>query len=328
MASWTFLVSMSAVESTDVGMMAREQIGICAEPNLHGLLLLMNALDGHENSVRRALGAIPNLIHKLAEQFSEANLNAVVAIGPGYWDALYSGSRPADLKPFSPLIVDDLAMPAVPYDVLLKIRADRYDVLHLAIQQSYQLLAPHLELVEQTHCFRFMDGRDLTGFIDQPMPPRGRKKRELALINNDKQTEFMQGSYLYYQRYRLDLNRWQQLTQSQQEAIIGQRKLDGQTLPLAQLHEHSHAVKAAVKDEMDQDLPLVFQNMPYGQLKSQGLVILAYSADPSTYLTWLSQRLGDTSGKNYDLLLDYIQADSGAAFFAPSVTFLEDKAEI
>lgn len=309
-------------------MMAREQIGICAEPNLHGLLLLMNALDGHENSVRRVLGAIPTLIHRLAEQFSEANLNAVVAIGSGYWDALYPGPRPAQLQPFSPLIVDDLAMPAVPYDVLLKIRADRYDVLHLAIQQCYQLLAPHLELVEQTHCFRFMDGRDLTGFIDQPTPPRGRKKRELALINHDKQAEFMQGSYLYYQRYRLDLNRWQQLTQSQQEAIIGQRKLDGQTLPLAQLHENSHAVKAAVKDEMDQDLPLVFQNMPYGQLKSQGLVTLAFSADPSAYLMWLSQRLGDTSGKNYDLLLDYVQADSGAAFFAPSVTFLEDKAEI
>jgi putative iron-dependent peroxidase len=36
--------------------------------------------------------------------------------------------------------------------------------------------------------------------------------------------------------------------------------------------------------------------------------------------------LGDAGGQNYDLLLDYIQADSGAAFFAPSITFLEDMA--
>lgn len=303
-------------------------MGVCAEPNLHGLLLLMNALDGHESAVRRVLGDIPGLIHKLAEQFSEANLNAVVAIGPGYWHSLYPHARPAEFEPFSPLSVDDLAMPAIPYDVLLKIRADRYDVLHLAIQQCYQLLMPHLELVEQTHCFRFMDGRDLTGFIDQPQPPRGRKKRELALINETKQPEFAQGSYLFYQRYRLDLNRWQQLTQAQQEAIIGQRKLDGQQLPTAQLHEHSHAVKAAVVDAFGQYYPLVFQNMPYGQLKSQGLVILACSADPSAYLAWLSRRLGDAAGQNYDLLLDYVQADSGAAFFAPSVSFLEDSASL
>lgn len=308
--------------------MAREQVGVCAEPNLHGLLLLMNALDGHETAVRRVLGSIPGLIHKLAEQFSEANLNAVVAIGPGYWHSLYPHARPAEFEPFSALAVDDLSMPAIPYDVLLKIRADRYDVLHLAIQQCYQLLMPHLELVEQTHCFRFMDGRDLTGFIDQPLPPRGRKKRELALINETHQPEFSQGSYLFYQRYRLDLHRWQQLTQSQQEAIIGQRKLDGQQLSTAQLHEHSHAVKAAVVDAFGQYYPLVFQNMPYGQLKSQGLVILACSAAPTAYLAWLSRRLGDTAGQNYDLLLDYVQADSGAAFFAPSVSFLEDYAMI
>jgi putative iron-dependent peroxidase len=306
--------------------MAREQLGVCAEPNLHGLLLLMNALDGHEHHIRRVLGLIPGVIQKLTDQFSEANLNAVIAIGPGYWDALYPAVRPLDFQPFSPLLVDDLAMPAVPYDVLLKIRADRYDVLHLAIQQCYQQLMPHLELVEQTHCFRFMDGRDLTGFIDQPQSPRGRKKRELALISETSQPELAQGSYVCYQRYRLDLNRWQQLTQQQQEVIIGQRKLDGQHLPMAQLSEQSHAVKAAVTDDFGEFYPLVFQNMPFGQLKVQGLVILACSAEPTAYLAWLNRRLGDSGAQNYDLLLDYVQADSGAAFFAPSISFLEDQA--
>lgn len=328
MASFAFLVSMATSEICNAGTMAREQLGVCAEPNLHGLLLLMNALDGHEQQIRRVLGRIPGLMQKLAEQFSEANLNAVIAIGPGYWDALYPEQRPADFQPFSALMVDDLAMPAVPYDVLLKIRADRYDVLHLAIQQCYQQLMPHLELVEQTHCFRFMDGRDLTGFIDQPQSPRGRKKRELALVAEEAQPELAQGSYLYYQRYRLDLNRWQQLTQQQQEIIIGQRKLDGQQLPMAQLSEQSHAVKAAVTDVFGEFYPLVFQNMPFGQLKAQGLVILACSAEPKAYLAWLNRRLGDAGGQNYDLLLDYVQADSGAAFFAPSISFLEEQAGI
>lgn len=323
-----FLVSMSPSEHFRVGIMAREQLGVCAEPNLHGLLLLMNALDGHENYIRQVLGRIPGLIQQLAEQFSEANLNAVIAIGPGYWDALYPHVRPEKFEPFSALVVDDLAMPAVAYDVLLKIRADRYDVLHLAVQQCFQQLMPHLELVEQTHCFRFLDGRDLTGFIDQPARPRGRKKRELALVSETAQPDLAQGSYLNYQRYRLDLPRWQQLTQQQQESIIGQRKLDGQQLPMAQLSEQSHAVRAAVVDVFGEFYPLIFQNMPFGQLKAQGLVILACSAEPQAYLAWLLRRLGDTGTHNYDLLLDYVQADSGAAFFAPSISFLEEQAGI
>lgn len=306
--------------------MAREQSGICAEPNLHGILLLINALDGHESQIRRMLGAVPALMQKLSEQFSEANLNAVLAVGASYWDALYPAQRPDGLQPLHPLEVNDLAMPSVPYDLLLHVRADRYDVLHLALQQSYQLLSPHIELIEQTHCFRFMDGRDLTGFIDQPVAPKGRKKRELALVSELVQPEFSQGSYLHYQRYRLDLARWQLLTQQQQEAIMGIHKLDGQPLALAQRSQQSHAVKAAVQDHHGEFYPLVFQNMPFGHLKTQGLVQLAFSADPSAYLEWLHRRLGESGAADYDLLFDYVQADAGAAFFAPSISYLEDLA--
>jgi len=306
--------------------MAREQQGICAEPNLHGVLLLMNALDGHQTAVRKGLSKIPTLISRLSDQFSEANLNAVVAVGAGYWDELFVVEKPVGLQPFYPMTVDDVLMPAVPYDVLLHVRADRYDVLHLAVQQCYQLLAPHLELVEQTHCFRFMDGRDLTGFIDQPQAPRGRLKRQLALIDDSAQPQHAQGSYLHYQRYRLDLTRWQQLTQEQQEQIMGQYKLDGQRLQLAQLQPQSHAVRAASQQANNEFYPLVYQNMPFGQLKTQGLVVLAFSADPDAYRQHLQRRLGDGDVQQYDLLLDYVQADSGAAFFAPSISFLEDMA--
>lgn len=306
--------------------MAREQQGICAEPNLHGVLLLMNALDGHEASVRKGLSRIPALISRLSDQFSEANLNAVVAVGAGYWDELFPTGRPAGLQPFDPMAVDDVLMPAIPYDVLLYVRSDRYDVLHLAVQQSYQLLAAHLELVEQTHCFRFMDGRDLTGFIDQPVTPRGRLRRQLALTDESTHQHHAQGSYLHYQRYRLDLTRWQQLTQTQQEQIIGQYKLDGQRLPLAQLNPQSHAVRAASQTDEGEYYPLVFQNMPFGQLKTQGLVVLAFSAQADAYKGHLQRRLGGGDAQQYDLLLDYVQADSGAAFFAPSISFLEDMA--
>ena len=306
--------------------MAREQLGICAEPNLHGLVLLMNALDGHEAVIRQVLGNLPSFIHRLADQFSEANLSVVVAIGANYWDNLYPLQRPKGLAHFPAIEVNDLEMPSVPFDVMLNLRADRYDVLHLASQQCFQMMQPYLELVEQCHSFRFMDGRDLTGFLDNPQAPKGRLKRSLALIAESEDPVFAGGSFLHYQRYRLDLTRWQQLTQLQQESIMGRGKLDGQLLAVPDLLEESHAKIASTLDVAGQPLPLLFQNMPYGHLRVQGQLMFGYSADPYCFLQWLHKRLGDAGQQNYDLLLDYVQPDSGAAFFAPSVSFLEEHA--
>lgn len=306
--------------------MAREQLGICAEANLHGMIMLINALEGHQAAIRLQLARLPALVQRLSDQFSESNLSAVIAIGVGYWDTLYVNQRPKDLQPLSALTVDDIDMPALPFDLLLQIRADRYDVLHLAAQQCFQLLNQHVELAEQIHAFRYMDGRDLTGFIDQPDAPKGRRKRELALIPEQQDPIFAGGSYLHFQRYRLDMSRWQQLTQQQQETIMGRRKIDGQRLALAQLDENSHELKSSCVTVEGQHLPLLFQSMPYGQLKIQGMLHLGFSSDAKTYGRWLKTRMGQPGKQNYDLLLDFTQADCGAAFFAPSVSFMEQQA--
>lgn len=322
--------------------MAREQLGICAEPNLHGLVFLLNARDGYQSSLRLQLAKLPMLIQRLSEQFSEANLNAVLAVGVNYWDTLYPTSRPDDFQPFPSLLLDEMKMPAEPSDLFLQIRADRYDVLHLAAQQSYQLIQAYVEVAEQIHCFRYLDGRELTGFIDQPDAPKGRRKKALALIDQQ-QPAFSGGSYLHYQRYRLDLARWQQLTQSQQEAIMGRKKLDGALLAMAQRLENSHASKSELIDSQGESLPLLFQNMPFGQLKVQGLVCLGFSPCGTAYPRWLARRVGyplstavelpniepattEYHAAEYDLLLDYTQADAGGVFFAPSISFIEQQA--
>lgn len=301
--------------------MAREQSGICAEPNLHGLVLQFNALDGHAALLRRQFGLVSQISAKLADQFSEANLNTVLGIGAAYWDSIYPELRPSEFESFAPITAGDLEMPASPVDFILYIRADRYDVLHLVSQQLSMLLASHADLIEQTHVFRFMDGRALTGFMLEPPYISGRKKRELALID-DAESPFAQGSFMHFQRYRLDFARWQSLTQSQQEHIVGRTKLTSQALADIEDVENTHAHRSRLQHG-GMNLPLVFQDMPFGQLRAQGLVTMAFSKKAESYPQWLLQRMGDGIHQ-YDLMLDYMQADSGAAFFAPSISFLED----
>ena len=107
---------------------------------------------------------------------------------------------------------------------------------------------------------------------------------------------------------------------------MGRGKLDGQLLATEQLLDESHAKIATTLDIGGQHLPLLFQNMPYGHLRVQGLLMFGYSANPECYLQWMRARLGEPGQQNYDMLLDYVQADSGAAFFAPSLNFLEEHA--
>ncbi|MEE2023190.1 Dyp-type peroxidase [Alkalimonas mucilaginosa] len=305
--------------------MAREQLGVCAEANLHGDFLLLNAIDGQEVFLRQQLAQIPALVSQLADHFSEAMLTGVVAIGASYWDTLYPEARPAGLLPFPVLESSELLMPASAFDLLLQIRSDRQDVNYLVAQQLYQLLAPAVELVEQMRGFRYLDGRDLTGFIDAPEAVRGRKRRELALLTTAQEPQFAAGSYLHLQRFRHDLKRWQLLPVSAQQAIIGRNKSDGQWLPLVQLEADCHSLCFFQDKNRNQPLPLLTQNMPFADLKQQGLLWLSYSSDSTAFETFIRQRLGvgELQADGYDRLLDYCQADLGAAFFAPSVSFLE-----
>ena len=86
-------------------------------------------------------------------------------------------------------------------------------------------------------------------------------------------------------------------------------------LAIPDLLEESHAKIASTLDVAGQPLPLLFQNMPYGHLRVQGQLMFGYSADPDCFLQWLHKRLGDAGQQNYDLLLDYVQPDSGGCFF-------------
>ena len=61
--------------------MAREQLGVCSEANLHGSYLLLNVLEGHERFMRLKLAKLPQLFERLAGHFSEAMLTGVVAVG-------------------------------------------------------------------------------------------------------------------------------------------------------------------------------------------------------------------------------------------------------
>jgi len=297
--------------------MAQAQSGICAEANLHGLHLFFNVYDGHDESLRKKLKRVSVIQDEFADQFSEAMLSCVVALGAQYWPHILPEFIPSQLQSFPNVTHSDHVMSAQPFDLFVQIRSDREDVNHLFALQILKLLTPDVELVEQVRNFRFLDGRDFNGFIYAGDTPHGRQKRSTALIDKPGRFED-QGSYIHVQRFVHDLSVWQHLSLSEQEQIMGRTRLDNTLIVPAV--ETSHAVRSELKDEHGQPL-LLNQSMPFGDVHKQGILMVSCAAQGDAFEQVLKSRLGQ--GDYYDHWLDFTQADMGSAFFAPSVNFLK-----
>lgn len=306
--------------------MAREQFGICAEPSLHGYYLLFNVLDDKNAHIRQALSRLPALFDKYADRFSESNLTGVVAIGANYWDELLPNNRPSLLKPFNAVAVEDRIAPSTNYDLYIEVRSDRADVNHIVAGKVCALLADSVELNEQVRGFRFLDGRDLTGFVDGTENPQGRHRRKVALVNAEDDENFASGSYLHIQRYRHNLNLWNTLKVKEQEDVFARTKIDNEEYTTENKLPTSHIKRASLKDASGKTVEIVRQSMPYGDMKLQGLFFVSYCHSPLPFENMLKSMIeGDAHG-NFDHMLKFTQAETGAAFFAPSLNVLAELA--
>lgn len=307
--------------------MAREQFGICAEPNLHGTYLLFNVLDDKNAFIRAAISRLPKLFENYADQFSEANLVGVVAIGEAYWDEFYPKARPALLRPFPSTHNGDLVAPTNNYDIYVEVRCDRADVNHIVSTKVCQLFGDSVELVEEIKAFRFLDGRDLTGFVDGTENPQGFRRREVALVKEHSDSEFSGGSYLHTQRYQHNLTLWDTLAEHEQEDVYGRTKLDNIEYDGADKPLTAHTKRTNLKDDEGKSIEIVRQSMPYGDMKRKGLFFVSYCHSPIPFELMLNSMIHGDGYGNSDDLLKYTQAETGSAFFAPSLTFLAQVSE-
>ena len=233
------------------------------------------------DAVRGKLARIPDIISELDDRFSESMLNGFVAVGADYWDVVYPEQKPVYLRRFPELSQGDREAPRQPYDLLLQIRSDRFDANYLAGRTLLEWLGYDVEVVEQLRTFRYLDGRDLTGFIDAPDNPRGLRKRAVALLDPDMDAEFAGGSYLFLQKFRHDLRRWDHLGPERQQQIMGRDKVSGERLAEAEI-EGVTAAKTRLLGADEQPVALLRQNMPWGACVNKGcsVCILATSPKP------------------------------------------------
>lgn len=303
--------------------MTRPQSGILPESNTHTLFLTLLVASGDASAapVRRQLAAVPDLTAALAECDPDAGLVSVVGIGAAAWDRLYPQSRPKQLRPFTPLEDATRAAPSTPADALLHLRSERGDLNFELARRIMRGLAGAAVVVEEINGFRYMDSRDLIGFVDGTENPTGDARADVALVA-DEDADFAGGSYISVQRYIHDLPKWEELPISEQEQIIARTKADNVEFTKDVRPPTSHLGRVAIKED-GKSIEILRHSMPYGTTSEHGLYFAAYARTPDNFDKMLKRMIVADARGHYDHLMGYTRAVTGASFFAPSREFLD-----
>lgn len=298
----------------------KAQAGICAETSLHGLVLLLNSKPGQLDSLREKLSGFPELVNNLDQRFSEALLSAVMAFGSECWNQLWPAHRPRQLSTFPEIAESHYVLQPTDFDMAIVLRSDRADCNYFAGRVLLEWLAPDVWLQHEQTLFHYLDDRNLFGFSCVPDNPHGRLRREVALLNDEDDELLAQGSYLYLQQYELDIKTWQELSVEKQRQIMGREKVSGKAWPGDQ---PGHARKASLALSEQGNPVLVWHQLPAADMRNQRQLDLLWSRSPAAMQKWLQRRFVPDQDGYCDPLLDYMQSNLNAAFFAPPLNWFK-----
>lgn len=267
-------------------------------------------------AIRRGSHLFLQQLSALQQRYPDAGLGAVIAFGNGLWNDLNPTNSTAELKEFQPL--GKGIAPATQRDLLIHIHSLRHDVNFSLAQAALAAFGDAIRIAEETHGFRWVEERDLSGFVDGTENPQGEQREAVAIIASG---ENAGGSYVLSQRWQHNLKMFNRLAVEKQEQIIGRTKESNEELEGDARPATSHVARVDLKEE-GKGLKILRQSLPYGTASGDhGLFFLAYCATLYNIEQQLLSMFGEADGK-YDTMLRFTKPLTGSYFYAPSLSQL------
>ena len=300
---------------------------ILPHPSDHARFIVLRLKDLSIEKLKEQLEHLFTSRDRLITQHPQAQIKTGVAFGTELWAKLYD-QAPAGFKQLAP-IQGSFEMPVVPADVLIHIASARADICFALSQAFFEGIQAQVQVLDERVCFRYFDGRDITGFIDGTENPQFPDDRaEVALLGEDSGI-FQDGSFIFAQRYAHNLEKWKKLKVDTQEQVMGRTKLESIELDDEVKPENAHVARTVVEDEEGEEMEILRHSLPYGDGRGdQGLFFIAYTKD-LTIIDAMLERMFGTSGDGiHDRLLHFVTPLDGAYYFAPSEELLEEFLEV
>ena len=179
--------------------------------------------------------------------------------------------------------------------------------------------------VDETHGFRYMDGKAIIGFVDGTENPAVDENPYHFAVIGEEDADFAGGSYVFVQKYIHDMVAWNALPVEQQEKVIGRHKFNDVELSDEEKPGNAHNAVTNIGD----DLKIVRANMPFANTSKgeYGTYFIGYASTFSTTRRMLENMFIGSPAGNTDRLLDFSTAITGTLFFVPSYDLLGELGE-
>lgn len=266
---------------------------------------------------------LPAIINSMNIRYPDAHLRVAFGIGSDAWDYLFPNApKPQELEPFETIPSPKHDAVATGGDLFFHIRAKEMAVCYEVMDQLMQFIGDQTTTIDETHGFRYFEGRSIIGFIDGTENPALDETAEYALVG-DEDPEFTNGSYAFAQKYIHAMTEWNHTSTEEQEKTIGRKKFSD--LELADEEKPTNAHNVVSQDNEDGiEHKIVRMNVPYANPgeKMTGTYFIGYSRTWSVTKRMLTNMFVGKPAGNYDHLLDFSEPTTGALFFIPSKTVL------
>ncbi|AKP67331.1 Dyp-type peroxidase [Companilactobacillus ginsenosidimutans] len=277
---------------------------------------------------REVIAEFADMSNSIINSMRIRNQNDQLAVAWGFssdaWDYLFPNApKPKELTTFKEIKGPKYTAPSTPGDIFLHVRAKVESVTYEVLDQFMEILRPITTVEDETHGFRYLEGRAIVGFIDGTENPAGVESMDYTLIDSDEDKEFADGSYAFSQKYMHNMDAWKSLPTDEQEKTIGRRKFSDRELDDDEKSPNAHNI-VSKDEEGGVEHKIVRMNVPFSNPSKDetGTYFIGYSK--SFHIT--NNMLTNMFTKS-DRLLDFSTPISGTLFFIPSKTTLDIIAE-
>lgn len=265
-----------------------------------------------DREVRAALAALRQ------PDVTAGGLNLVVAFGAGLARRLAPDDTPGGLVPFQTVEgVGGRRVPAAQRDLWLWLHGTGPDVVLDGARLAVGALAPVATVTAEQPAFVYRDSRDLTGFVDGTENPPIEEAPEVALVADGPGAG---GSFVLATRWVHDLAAFGALSVAEQERVIGRTK--DLSIDLGDARPPNAHISRVVIEEHGRELEIFRRSTPYGDVSTQGLYFVAFSADPHRFTAMLRAMVGADDAVA-DRLTDFSRSERAGLYFAPSLNALD-----
>lgn len=156
------------------------------------LMLKRDDLEASRDAIAEFSDMSNSIINSMRIRDPEAQAHIAWGFGSDAQDYLFPNApKPKELENFKEIKGPKYTAVSTPGDLFIHIRSKKMAVCYELMDQFMEILRPITTVEDETHGFRYMEGRSIVGFIDGTENPAGIESMDYTLIDEDQDPEFV-----------------------------------------------------------------------------------------------------------------------------------------